>query len=190
MASDRIRPALIAVFLAAGCNDLLGNRPGHLVDDAATADGADGWIACPDDLSNLGGGNFHISFTLVTRMQGQVALLNQRQICDYSYMWDIHLSPSNPGGIDLETDDGRDYSLVSTTSVVNDGHKHKIQVTRIDGTLGIAVDETTSGFVELVLASPAMFGQLVPLMRGHSVCQSLGVQNLVGILDDVCITRW
>jgi hypothetical protein len=185
--------APFALFFGASCNALLGNQPGYLVDAAtgdAVSDGAGGWTGCGDDLSNIGGGDFRIAFTLQTTMQGAVALLNQRAVCDHGGLWDIHLSFFNPGGIDLETDDGRHYSLLSNVTVVNDGLSHQIVVTRLAGALGIAVDGDSSGVIDRRLASsPAIFAELSPLRRGLDVCLVNGIQTLMGRIDDICIVH-
>jgi hypothetical protein len=167
-------------LLVASCNSLLGNQPGLLA-DAATP--------CGDDLSNIGTGDFRIAFTFTTTAPGVSALFNQRAVCDHGDFWDIRLGNRAPGGLNIETDDGRHYSEVSTEAPLNDGRPHAIVVSRIGGEFSVDVDGVWQALDYWTTTPAADFAELPALKRGIDVCQPLGTQVFMGTLGDVCVTH-
>jgi hypothetical protein len=157
---------------------------------------------CGDDLSNIGTGNFSISFTLTTTMTGESAILNQRSTCKGGNMWDVRAYfPSGPVsdlpdsgeptfgtntyGIGIETDDTVNYATLVFPSVLNDGDPHLVNITRISGTLYISVD----GAPSVATTSLSSFAQLTPLAQGTDPCVGVdGTQSFVGTLANVCVT--
>jgi hypothetical protein len=120
-----------------------------------------------DDLSGVGTGDFQISFVVDTAQTGWVALLNQRGICNHGVFWDARMSD---GRVQMETDDGTNYTSLLSPKVVNDGVEHSILITRVNGTLSIIID----GAVTASAASAASFTSLPPLATGTDVCVGLG----------------
>lgn len=118
------------------------------------------------DLSNVGTGNFRISFRVETTQTGWVALLNQRSTCYFGVFWDIRQAAD--GTLDVETDGGTsaNYQVVRSTARINDGNPHDIEVARVSGVLTIKIDGTPSGMG----ASSAFLGALAPLKVGTNVC--------------------
>src|SRR5258706_9335725 len=101
--------------------------------DVSSDSGAHDAPKCTGDLSNVGNGDFHVSFMLTTNQAGIVALASQRGICMHGRFWDVHLVN---GAISPETDDGVRYTSFNSTRTVNDGKPHAIVVARVAGTLG------------------------------------------------------
>jgi hypothetical protein len=133
--------------------------------DAALPDGADGPF-CTNDLSNIGTANFTISLTLTTTQVGTVAVANQRQYCNGSDFWDVHLQD---GDVQAETDDGVMYhtSLNTAGPAVNDGKPHSISIQRRNEVLTVYVDGVAAGSA----MSASAFGQLItPVNWGTSPC--------------------
>ena len=155
-------------------------------DGSPLVDGTDAPIEagnCPggtSDLSNIGSGDFNISFHIVTSQTGLVALLNQRKSCDYGVFWDIRQSML--GMILVELDSGSSYkTLKSTGLVINDGNPHDVTVARASGKLTIQIDGVVTG----ESTSSESLGVLPPLRVGKHVCVS--TVPFAGTLSEVCI---
>ena len=147
------------VAVDAGAGEAGSPDAGH---DAGTVSAPDG--GCSQDLSNIGAGDFSVSFSLRTTQAGLVALLNQRTACSPSTFWDVRLSS---GEIQVETDDGASYvQLTSTGPELDDGALHVLLVDRIGGTVTIYVDGVASGNA----SSSSSLGALPPLATGTDVC--------------------
>jgi hypothetical protein len=156
--------------------------------------------ACGADLSNVGTGDFCISFTLDTKQtQGETALLNQRSSCGFSNFWDIRagLAAADAGAsaswLEFEADvdsSANDISLGSPPNpfvvVLNDNRPHAVIVKRVSGVVTIAVDGTSMASKTIANS----FGSLPALAQGTDVCDGIdGTHALTGSLVDVCITH-
>jgi len=142
---------------------------------------------CTTDLSNIGAGDFRISFVLTTSSTGEtLGLVGQRTGCDMSTaFWDISLSAA--GGIMAATDDGITGSFVSLEAgnSVNDGSPHQIVVGRTSGALWYSSD----GVVHSAMVPDAnVFGALPPLMLGNSACAGTTPLAGHGTMENLCIT--
>ena len=141
------------------------------------------------DLSNVGTGDFRISFHIETTETGWVALLNQRPTCYIDVFWDIRQTAS--GTILAETDNktNASYQTVQSTLRINDGKPHDVAVTRIAGTMSIHIDGVLSGQGP----SSASLGPLPALRVGTDVCGAASnppTAPFAGTtLSEVCLTR-
>jgi hypothetical protein len=138
---------------------------------------------CPDDLSNIGTGDFHISFTVTTTQGVEASILNQRSGCFHGMFWDLSLLAD--GVLQMETDDsasGADYTVLTTAATVNDGNPHQVIVERVSGMLTVSVGSVSTA----AAASTANFGALVPLRQGTDVCT--GDAPFAGSISNVCVT--
>lgn len=156
-----------------------------LVDAGAHDAGTDGATpACSGDLSNIGTGDFHITFTLRMTQSGLVALVNQRASCTPSTFWDLRLKS---GEIQVETDDVTNYAaLTGSGPDLDDGATHAVVVERVSGTLSIVVDGTNYGST----GSATSFGALAALTVGTDVCEQSGGDGTValsGSLTNLCV---
>jgi|HubBroStandDraft_6_1064221.scaffolds.fasta_scaffold18723_2 hypothetical protein len=161
-----------------------------------------GLTACQDNLSNIGTGDFHISFTLETTQSGNTAVMNQRPTCggDFDF-WDIRLGATyegagGPGYLLVNTggsyagEDEWNLTNVASTLTVNDGRSHDVVVERVSGVLTILVDQVAAG----TAASLSSFAGLPPLDVGVGICDAsngggpLGSEPFVGTLTNVCVT--
>src|SRR5262249_43170173 len=124
---------------------------------------------CTGDLSGIGTGDFHISFTLTTTATVLSAVLGQRGICDKGPMWDVRLTPQ--GELEVETDDTdvNNYTLIYTVGAMNNGLPHAVKIARVSGALTVTVD----GVVSASTLAPASFGALPALMNGTDICDSM-----------------
>jgi hypothetical protein len=157
--------------------------------DGPTASDAapEGGPSCTGDLSNIGTGDFRIAFSLSSTLASSAAILNQRSVCGHGVFWDVRLGGTNGSAIRVETDDGTNYTdLNSVGTAVNDGKTHNVVVTRVAGTLAIAIDGAASGSS----ASNSALGQLALLVTGTDVCVGqLGCVAFAGTLSNVCVGR-
>jgi hypothetical protein len=156
--------------------------------DTAAPDAADAKVVkvpCGGDLSNIGTGDFHVTFDLRTTQSGRAALLNQRSACTPGTYWDVRFSS---GEIEVETDDGTSYTdLVGTGPDLNDGATHSVVVARVGGTLTITVDGADSG----ATSAAASFGALPVLASGVDVCDGNdGTVAFEGTLSSVCVSAF
>jgi hypothetical protein len=137
------------------------------------------------DLSNVGTGDFHISFRIVTTQPGWAALLNQRSACNFVVFWDIRQADGN---VTIETGANTIYQDIRSTTKVNDGGLHDVEVARVSGALTIRIDGAISG----AGPSTASLGTLAPLRVGSDICgptnnPPTAVQT--GTISNVCITK-
>jgi hypothetical protein len=152
--------------------------------DAASDSGdADAGAPCPTDLSNIGTGDFTVSFHMNTTLAGRLAVVNQRAICNTSNFWDVQILTS--GGLQLETDDGPNHSIIVGSTVVNDGKDHDVLVKRVSQHVSISVDSKADPMGQGT--SPVSFGALVPIATRTDVCTS--AKTFVGTLDNVCASH-
>jgi hypothetical protein len=149
----------------------------------ATADAG----PCITDLSGIGTGDFRIAFSLSTTQTGQVALLNQRNVCFFGMFWDLRLYN---GVLDVQTDDGTNFVEFKTTvpPLVNDGNLHAVVVHRVAQIITVTIDGALAG----TSTAQTSFGSLPPFQTGHDPCQSGpmkdGTVGFAGTLENVCIT--
>lgn len=146
---------------------------------------------CPPDsgdLSNIGGGDFRISFTLSTRQTATlVALLNQRATCDSQFFyWDIRMLN---GLVFAEIDNNLYYTdVIGVDAAVNDGQSHAVLVERRSLMLALYVD----GRLTSVQSAPATLGGVPPLQVGVDVCNGGppgdGTVTLIGMITNVCVS--
>jgi hypothetical protein len=175
-------------FLSPGSGD--GHNEDSSSDSSAgsspsAADGAsDSATKCGNTLSNVGNGDFDISFTFTTTQSGLVALLNQRKSCAPSTYWDIRVYG---GVVRVEIDDVPNYTQVtSAVGGFDDGQPHDVAVQRRSGTLTLYVDSVVSGSS----ASTEVLHGLGPVNSGVDVCQGQdGTMALVGTLTNVCLSE-
>jgi hypothetical protein len=149
--------------------------------DSTAGDGP----ACADDLSNIGTGDFHISFTVSSRQGGTAPIANQRAKCGYGMFWDVRLLNGN---LHVETDDsvdgGGNYcDLVTTGATVNDGNPHAVVIQRVAGTVTVFVDGTTVGSH----ASMSSLLQLPPMVTGTDPCNL--TTPFAGTLSNLCMSN-
>jgi hypothetical protein len=140
-------------------------------------------LPCVHDLSNIGTGDFHISFSVMTTQAGLTALINQRATCDFGQFWDIRM---NDGSLLVETDEGVNLSTCQTGGPrVNDGGRHSVTVARVNGAIAAFIDGAPVGTV----VSTASLRQLTPLVSHSDPCDQIdGTRPFVGAVADVCLT--
>jgi hypothetical protein len=143
---------------------------------------------CVTDLSNVGGGDFHIAFTIVTLENNTTyALLNQRAGCDTaSVWWDVSINSA--GGVIFTTDDGSAASVVSVEAgdSVNDGVPHHIVVERVAGAISYWDDGVLRSATQ---SDPYAFGAFsAPLAIGSSQCGNEAPLTGHGVITNLCIT--
>jgi hypothetical protein len=161
--------------LAWGCVDktgpVLGDTPSppglDAAIDAPTEADAGAEASCPGDLSGVGTGDFHISYTVTTTQTSRVALANQRNWCFYTDMWDLRME----GGVPVfELDDKAGlphYTILwSVGPRIDDGRPHNVLVERVSGTLSVNID----GIRTASTAATASLGTLPPLVVGNDIC--------------------
>jgi hypothetical protein len=155
-------------------------------DDAGVSDrdGAVDGASCVGDLSDVGTGDFHISCTIQTTQTLLVALVNQRDFCDFADFWDLRMEAGVPI---MEVDDGLGTyrELWSTGSAIDDGKPHALLVQRVAGTLSIRIDGVTTAST----AAPVSLGHLPPVLVGRDICMGVdGTVALASTLANLCIT--
>jgi hypothetical protein len=158
------------------------------VADAALEAEAEAGLVCITDLSNVGAGDFHITFDVSTTSTAtSTALVNQRTTpCSYSTYWDIR--SASDGQIFVELDDGTvaGYSgyVVAGGPAVNDGQTHGVAVSRVSGTLSVAVDGATPA----TQAATQVLGALPPLeILKDDACGNAA--DGAATITNLCITR-
>jgi hypothetical protein len=150
--------------------------------------------ACPNDLSGIGMGTFHISFTVTVSQTGYVALLNQRSICAHSTFWDVRLYG---GLLNVETDGppapttSGYFQLQSMGVPINDGKPHKVRIKRTaDHLISVFVDGDPQAVNGPSWASFSA-GTLPQLQRGADICVGnpgdTTAALTAGTITDVCI---
>jgi hypothetical protein len=148
------------------------------------------------DLSNVGTGDFHVSFHVATTQVGWVALVNQRSTCYFGVFWDIRLCGAGgscpQGAVSFETDDtptsSATYQTVHSTATINDGNPHEVEASRVSGVVTIRIDGAVSG----TGPSAASLGSMPALRIGTDVCGAANSPPTAAFagttLADVCIT--
>lgn len=141
---------------------------------------------CATTLANIGGGDFAIQFVLTTSAKVLSSLLYQRAMCHPDDFWDIRLTAD--GRIEAETSNLLgNYTALYSNGSVNNAQPHSISISRRANLLSITIDGGLSG------SSPsgAIWGNLPPLgTSSGDPCEKVdGTMPLVGMLEDVCITR-
>ncbi len=136
---------------------------------------------CSQDLSNVGTGDFSISFKITTNAQVNSAIVSQRQICMHSNFWEVSLG--GQAGIWVETDDQVHYTLVVGPMVINDGAPHDVRICRKSGIIYVFAD----GALRSQASSLSNLATLPPLASKTTVCTSFGRKALVGTLENVCV---
>jgi hypothetical protein len=155
---------------------------------------------CPSeglgDLSNIGTGDFHISFVITTTQNAWAALVNQRAMCSGALIfWDIRECTTRgnigscpvDGALVVETDDSaHKYSSCYTAKGIADGKPHLVELARISGLLTVSIDGAQSASTN----SPASFGALAPVKIDTDVCVGVDQTTVpsVGTLSGLCIT--
>jgi hypothetical protein len=148
--------------------------------------------SCATDLSNLGTGDFHISFVIRTLEQGLVAVVNQRAQCGAGMYWDVRLDGGHPM---VETDDERRLpdggfsedprTALIASGIVNDGLPHSVLIERWSEVLHVTIDGVASGSS----SSTASFLTLAAVVQGEDPCD--GTQDMTlpfkGALSEVCV---
>jgi hypothetical protein len=141
---------------------------------------------CEGDLSDIGTGDFRISFQIATTQSGWVAVANQRGECIPAVFWDIRL---DDGLVYIEVDDIAHYTAITSTGPkINDGAPHAILVVRAAGTLSVYVDGSAAGSQ----GSGASLGALPPVQLGTDVCVSAVGDDTValkGLILGACVSR-
>ena len=142
--------------------------------------------ACPQDLSNIGTADFHVSLSLTTSQtsSGYVAVVNQRSQCNPSVFWDIRLDDG--GFVFVEADDVTSYGAIQSPGPrVDDGRPHTVLFQRKSHVLSVFVDDAGG---TPTTPSTASFGNLPPLAVGTDVCipQDRTVA-LTGTVTDLCV---
>src|SRR5262249_54273423 len=141
------------------------------VNDATSADAADSSVVCSQDLSNIGTGDFLITFALYTTNTTLTGVVNQRATCGRSMYWDIRTLPGSY--IQIETDDGTHYAVAYAYGVLNNGGVHYIRASRVAGVLSISIDGAPPSADGGSVPSTTSFGALAPLKGGLNVCDGL-----------------
>jgi hypothetical protein len=149
--------------------------------------------ACVTDLSNVGTGDFDVSFTVVTTAQTGMALVSQRATCLPYSGWDIYTSPT--GAIEIETDDGvaADRVFQIGGGPVNDGKPHYVEAARVAGKIWV---QTDNGVKSPLVADTNALADLPPLIVGSDPggvspngCGSGVIEPLAGSLTNLCVTK-
>lgn len=142
--------------------------------------------ACEGDLSDIGTGDFRVSFQVATKQGGWVALANQRGECIPAVFWDVRL---DDGLVYVEVDDIAHYTAITSTGPkINDGAPHAVVVVRAGGTLSVSVDGSAVGSQ----GSGASLGALPPVQLGTDVCVGAvgdSTVALVGLIVGACVSR-
>ncbi len=155
--------------------------------DSAASDSGQDAARCINDLSNIGTGDFQISFSMMGTQTGRTALINQRRICYFEEFWDIRASN---GALLIETDQNSQSNWVLFTSkgpLVNDGQVHTVLVQRRAETVTAYIDGIASGS----FISRTSFGPLTPIAIGTDPCDNTSMDSTVaftGKVTNLCIT--
>jgi hypothetical protein len=190
------------MILSSGCSGavFLGADIGDAGDAGACPSSG---LACIDDLSNIGTGDFQISFVLTTTWNGSadMAVINQRGHCDHGMFWDVRVDGT--GQLDVETDDAvslgqanEHYSQIWSTSVA-DGKPHCIQIERkaqvlttlIDGVVSsLGMSQSSLGpLPSFSVKSDACDGTACMTVPNFGVLCGDGSVPFVGTLTDICV---
>jgi hypothetical protein len=137
---------------------------------------------CNQDLSNLGTGDFSISFKITTTAQVSSGIVAQRQICMHSKFWDVRVRAAGTG-FSIETDDQVSYTSLVAPTNISDGAPHEVRICRKSGVIYAFSD----GILDVQGASLASFGALPAFAQKTSVCGGFGTVTLDGTLADVCV---
>ena len=158
---------------------------------STTGDGIRDAGSCPgnaEDLSDIGAGDFKISFHVVTTRTGWMALLNQRNVCFHGVFWDLRQTSTNKLRVEIDDNSSTGYKSLDSTIAINDGKPHNVAIARVAGKLTIHIDGAAAGEG----SSSTPLGAFPALRVGDDVC--VGTVNNVttalftGTLTDVCVT--
>jgi hypothetical protein len=157
--------------------------------DAADSGAVDAYAdapVCITDLSWVGTGDFHVTFTIATTETSTMSLVNQRPVCDFSTFWDVWMGQVTSGEVDFAVDDNTQggYVMLRSTGKVNDGQPHKVVAERVSGVMALVIDGKPSG----TTAAGTALGQLPALKTGTNACLYTPL-NGHGQLTDLCITK-
>ncbi len=142
------------------------------------------------DLSNIGTGDFTVSFTLqTTQTDSSIALLSQRGSCSAANFWEIRIQNNV---LVVETNDvssgnANDVSYTGCTTL-NDGKAHAIVVQRVSSALSVYINGV---YASPMVTSTANWAQLPALSNGTDAC--VGVDGTVtfdtskGSITNVCL---
>jgi hypothetical protein len=163
-----------------------------LVDAGKAGDAPRDAAACPGatrDLSNVGTGDFRISFHVVTTQTGWAALLNQRSVCFFAVFWDIRQTDAGTLLVETDNNTSTSYQSVQSTIKINDGKPHDVTVARAAGTLTIRIDGAAAGQGP----SSAALGAMPALRVGTDSCGPTSDPATAAFagatLSEVCMTR-
>jgi hypothetical protein len=132
--------------------------------------------SCPNDLSNIHDGDFHIDFEVLGAESGG-PLLEQRSVCDpYSVDWLI--AEQDKHNIIVQVSDGN-YASLESVATINDGIWHHVVVARISGTMSITMD----GQLDNSIPNATSLTTLALLQIGKSAC----APPFAGQIKNVCI---
>jgi hypothetical protein len=172
--------------------NVTGGGQGGASEGGATGEGGAGGASeevtcevaptCSQDLSNIGTGDFSISFKITTTAQVSSGIVAQRQICMHSKFWDIRVRASGTG-ISIETDDQVNYTSLVAPMTIDDGAPHEVRICRKSGVIYAFADGTLS----VQGASLTSFETLPSFASKTSVCSAFGTVTLDGTLEDVCV---
>jgi hypothetical protein len=141
------------------------------------------------DLSNVGTGDFRISFHVVTTQMGWAALLNQRSTCFLGLFWDIRQTATGTILVETDANTNPSYQTVESTIKINDGQPHDVAVARVGGLLTIRIDGAAAGQGP----SSGALGTLPAVKVGDDACGATSnpaTAKFAGMtLSEVCITR-
>jgi hypothetical protein len=123
------------------------------------------------DLSSIGTGNFAIGFILQSGPTTDTyAVMGQRNVCGHGDFWDIRVVD---GHLTVETDDGTNYTALTSSTVVTDNVQRTVLIQRVNEELSISFN----GAVDSSATSASSFGFLPP----PSTSQVRPVYGCVGV---------
>jgi hypothetical protein len=183
--------AALAWGCAAKTGPVLGDTPSATTVDAAILDAASerdagSEASCTGDLSGIGTGDFHISFTVTSTQTPLVALANQRNWCSYTNMWDLRMEAGVPI-MELDDEAGEPHYTIlwGAGPRIDDGRPHDVLIERVSGTLSVNVDGVAAS-----KAAPASLGPLPPLEVGNDICIGRdGTVLLTNLPTNLCIGK-
>jgi len=143
--------------------------------------------ACVSSLSGVGTGDFSIHFQITTKASVESTVLYQRAGCDANRdFWNVNLSAGGQLIAEVVQGGSGTYTVLTTTTPVNDGKPHAISIDRVAFVLAATTDGGFSGSK----AAPGSLGQLPPLgITKGNPCEAAGLKPLSGSVTDVCLTR-
>jgi len=145
----------------------------------ADADAGDA-ATCVESLSNVGTGDFTISFSITTTTTQASTIASQRQSCDGLHpFWDLSLRST--GVMVLEVSGAQ---LVSTRAI-NDGTTHAVVIQRRSLEATITIDGAPAGAGTIGTDLGAL--PMIQLTSGNPCESPGGRMPLVGMLSGFCL---